>query len=90
MLQFPRKEYAMNTLHVRSVPDDLYKRIQWMASVKNRSLSAQVITLLTQAVEAEERRMKQAKALSSIQRRRFKAPKNAPSSLELIREDRGR
>lgn len=80
----------MNTLHVRSVPDDLYKRIQLMASVKNRSLSAQVITLLSQAIDAEERRMKQAKVLDSIQRRRFKAPKNAPASLELLREDRGR
>lgn len=80
----------MNTLHVRSVPDDLYKRIQLLASTKNRSLSAQVITLLSQAVEAEERRMKQAKALISIQRRRFRPPKNAPSSLNLLREDRGR
>lgn len=80
----------MNTLHVRSVPDDLYKRIQLMASTKNRSLSAQVITLLAQAVDAEERRMKQAKVLDSIQRRRFKAPKKAPASLELLREDRGR
>ena len=90
MLKLFRKEIPMNILHVRSVPDDLYKRIQAMASIKNRSLSAQVITLLSQAVEAEERRMKQAKVLSSIQRRRFKAPKNAPSSLDLLREDRGR
>jgi hypothetical protein len=36
----------MNTLHVRSVPDSLYKRIRSLANVKNRSLSAQVITLL--------------------------------------------
>lgn len=80
----------MNTLHVRSVPDNLYKRIRNLASFKNRSLSAQVITLLTQAVEAEERRVEQAKVLNSIQRRRFKAPRNAPDSLELLREDRGR
>jgi plasmid stability protein len=80
----------MNTLHVRSVPDDLYQRIQFMANAKNRSLSAQVITLLSQAIELEERRMKQAKVLNSIQRRRFKAPKNAPSSLDLLREDRKR
>jgi plasmid stability protein len=80
----------MNTLHVRSVPDNLYKRIRNLANVKNRSLSAQVITLLTQAVDAEERRVEQAKILNSIQRRRFKVPKNAPTSLELLREDRGR
>ncbi len=80
----------MNTLHVRSVPDELYERLQKLAQAKNRSLSAQVITMLVQAVEDEERRKKQAKILTSIQRRRFKAPKNAPSSLELLREDRGR
>ncbi len=80
----------MNTLHVRSVPDDLYERLQQLAHSRNRSLSAQVITMLAQAIEDEERRKKQAKTLTSIQRRRFKAPKNAPSSLELLREDRGR
>jgi len=80
----------VNTLHIQNVPDDLYQRIQVMASAKNRSLSAQVITLLSQAIELEERRMKQAKVLNSIQRRRFKAPKNAPSSLDLLREDRKR
>jgi plasmid stability protein len=80
----------MNTLHVRSVPDDLYERIQLLASAKNRSLSAQVITLLAQAVEEEERRVKQTKVLESIHRRRFKAPRGAPDSLDLLREDRGR
>ena len=84
------EKQAMNTLHVRSVPDDLYKRIQLMANAKNRSLSAQVITLLSQAIDIEERRMKQSKILTSIQRRRFKAPRNAPSSLDLLREDRKR
>jgi plasmid stability protein len=72
------------------MPDDLYQRIQLMANAKNRSLSAQVITLLSQAIELEERRMKQAKVLNSIQRRRFKVPKNTPSSLDLLREDRER
>jgi len=80
----------MNTLHVRSVPDALYKRLQQLASSRNRSLSAQVITILAEAVEIEERRKGQAKILASIQRRRFKAPKNAPSTLELLREDRTR
>jgi plasmid stability protein len=80
----------MNTLHVRSVPDNLYNRLQQLAQSRNRSLSAQVITMLEQALEIEERRKKQAKVLASIQRRRFKAPRNAPSSLELLKEDRAR
>ena len=80
----------MNTLHVRSVPDDLYERLQKLAHSKNRSLSAQVITMLIQSVEDEERRKKQAKTLNSIRRRRFTPPKNAPASLDLLREDRTR
>lgn len=80
----------MRTLHIHNLPDDLYQRIQLMAIAKNCSLSAEVINLLSQAVELVERRMKQAKVLTSIQRRRFKPPENAPSSLGLVREDRAR
>ena len=80
----------MNTLHVRSVPDELYNHLQELAKAQNRSLSAQVITMLAQAVEEQERRKKQTKILASIQRRRFKAPRNTPSSLDLLREDRTR
>lgn len=80
----------MHTLHIHNLPDDLYQRIQLTANAKKRSLNVQVITLLSQALELEERRMKQAKVLSSIQRRRFKAPENVPSSLDLLREDRER
>ena len=80
----------MNTLHVRSVPDDLYRRLQRLANARNRSLSAQVIMMLSQAVAEEERRKRQTKTLASIQRRRFKAPKGAPAALDLLREDRRR
>ena len=57
----------MPTLHVRSVPEDLYQQIQRLAEARSRS-----------------------KTLASIRRRRFSAPKKAPSSLELLREDRKR
>ena len=80
----------MPTLHVRSVPEELYEEIQKLAESRNRSLSAQVVTMLTQALEDEKSRQTQAKALASIDRRRFTAPKRAPSSLELLREDRRR
>ena len=80
----------MPTLHVRSIPEDLYLEIQRLAETKNRSLSAQVINMLTQALEEERRRKLQSKALNSIRRRRFIAPKKAPSSLDLLHEDRNR
>lgn len=80
----------MNTLHVRSVPDDLYQRLQKMAQSRNRSLSAQVVMLLSEAMDAEERQRKQTTTLNSIRRRRFTPPAGTPSSNELLREDRQR
>lgn len=80
----------MPTLHVRSVPEDLYAQIQRLAETKSRSLSAQVVTMLNYALEDEKRRKAQVKALTSIRRRRFSAPKKAPSSLSLLHEDRNR
>jgi predicted transcriptional regulator len=80
----------MNTLHVRSVPDDLYQRLQQLAQARNRSLSAQVITMLAQAIEDEERRQKQEKVLASIRRRRFTPAEKSLNSLKMLREDRDR
>ena len=80
----------MPTLHVRSVPDDLYTRVQKLAQKSSRSLSAQVVTMLYEALEDEERRREQGMALGAIRRRRFTPPANAPVSGELLREDRQR
>ncbi len=80
----------MSTLHVRSVPEDLYTRVQELARLSNRSLSAQVVTLLYQALEEEDRRLLQGQALNSIRRRRYTPPKGAPDSAHLLREDRQR
>ena len=80
----------MATLHVRSVPDELYVRLQKQAVVRQRSLSAQVISLLEQALTNEERQQQQARLLAGIRRRRFVPPAGSPDSVVLLREDRGR
>ncbi|MBI3242898.1 MAG: hypothetical protein HYZ49_11450 [Chloroflexi bacterium] len=80
----------MPTLHVRAVPDDLYARLQGLAQAKQRSLSAEVVTLLYKALQAEDMRQQQALTLAKIRRRRFRPPKGAPNSLTLLREDRRR
>ena len=80
----------MATLHVRSVPEDLYERIQRLAQSRSRSLSAEVITLLYQALEDEENRKHQGKLLADIRRRRFTLSAGAADSIELLREDRQR
>jgi antitoxin FitA len=80
----------MNTLHVRSIPDDLYQRLQNLAKQRNRSLSAQVVEMLAQALEEEEIQLKQTAILNSIRRRRFTPPEKSPNSLDLLHEDRNR
>ncbi len=80
----------MSTIHVRSVPEELYERIQKLAASKNHSLSAEVILLLDRAVEAEESRKQQAQLLSNIRRRRFSPPAGTTDSLKLLHEDRSR
>ncbi len=80
----------MPTLHVRSVPEDLYTRLQRMAQTKSRSMSAQVVTLLYKALEQEEARKQQRKLLTHIRRRRFTPPRGTPDVVELLREDRRR
>ena len=80
----------MATLHVRSVPEDLYERLQRLARTQNRSLSAQVVTLLYRALQEEESRKRQGKLLAEILRRRFALPPSARDSVELLREDRRR
>lgn len=82
----------MPTLHVRDVPEEMYERIRRLALARNRSLGAEVVTLLDKALAQEEIRQSQAKLLTGIRRRRQKKPPNpkVPDSLVLLREDRAR
>jgi len=86
------KGASMATLHVDNVSKELYLQIQRLATTQGRSLNAQVVVLLTQALqqEKEKDRKLQTKTLASIRQRRFTAPKNSPSSLALLNEDRNR
>ena len=80
----------MPILHVRNVPEDLYERIQRRAQTQHRSISAEVLSLLRDALEASER--PQGRILADIRRRRFYRPADAgaPESVKLLREDRER
>jgi plasmid stability protein len=87
------QEAHMATLQVRNVPDDLYRRLQELASEERRSLGAEVIVLLESAVRAgQAAREPVADILARLKARRnaIKLPRNWPGSLELLREDRAR
>jgi plasmid stability protein len=80
----------MSILHVRNVPEQLYRQLKERAEAQRRSLSAEVITLLEWAMEESERRP--ALTLEAIRRRRAFNPAEAgaPDSTTLLREDRAR
>jgi len=80
----------MSILHVRNVPDDLYKRLRRRAEAQRRSLSAEVIILLTWAMEEVQR--SPGATLEGIHNRRFFRLEElgAPSSTSILREDRER
>ncbi len=80
----------MPILHVRNVSEELYDSIKQRAAAQNRSITAQVITMLERAVEQPSR--SQSEILEGIQRRRFFRPATtgAPDSTALLREDRSR
>ncbi|MFO7696058.1 MAG: Arc family DNA-binding protein [Anaerolineae bacterium] len=79
----------MSTLHVRNVPEALYERLRQRAAEQRRSLSAEVVILLSQALSQEQ---SASATLEEIRRGRAYSPSavGAPDSTRLLREDRER
>lgn len=82
----------MATLHVRNMPDDLYEKISGLAADQQRSIGAEVVILLSEAVASYAMQEERAQALARLARRRRMLGKRfrATDSVELIREDRDR
>lgn len=82
----------MAILHVRNVPDDLYRRIQELARSEKRSLTGEVIDLLDSAIREREVRYEAGEVVGRISARREETslPADWVDAVELIREDRER
>jgi plasmid stability protein len=83
----------MATLLVRDLPDDLLERFKRLAKQHHRSVPAEAVALIEQAVREEERREERQAALARLAERRAHIPLAAPGtpdSLTLLREDRDR
>jgi len=80
----------MSILHVRNVPEPLYEGIRRLAQASSRSLSAEVIELLDQAVADTRRRQGMKELLADMKRHRIRPPAGAPTAEQLVREDRKR
>lgn len=78
----------MAVLHVRDIPDTLYRRLQKIAKGHGRSLSAEVIALFAAAVREEDLRRRQAELLQSIRDNRWAPPPGTPAAAEMLRAAR--
>lgn len=76
------------TLHVRGVPEDVYRSLAARARERNSSITAETIRLLRRALAIE--RPGQAALIEAIREERTPLPSGAPTSADLIREDRER
>jgi len=83
----------MATLYVENVPDDLYEGLRKRAKQNQKSIAAEVMTLLKLHVPTEEVLRKRRKAIKQLARIRNTPPLSPgpfPSAEETIREDRER
>lgn len=82
----------MPTLYVRDFPEDLHSKVKRLAEKGRRSVSAEVIVLIDEAVRRETVHEERVETLKRIadRRRGCTTQSGAPDSLTLLREDRDR
>jgi plasmid stability protein len=81
------------TLYVENVPEDLYEALRQRAKAENKSIAAEVISLLRTNIPTEaeiQRRMKLIDKMRRLQSRKSPRPGPFPSAVEMLREDRER
>jgi plasmid stability protein len=78
----------MAVLHVRGVPDDLYRALARRARERDTSITAEAIRLLRRALAIE--RPGQAKLIDAIRAEREPIRTGSRSASDLLREDRSR
>ena len=81
----------MPLLQVRSCPDDVFDRIGQLARAEHRSIPAQTIVLLKQALNlAEPNRARRQQVLAVADQLRTTIPANIPDPAIFVRADRDR
>lgn len=82
----------MANLSLRDVPDELYQKIKEIADCERRSINQQILVLLEQSVQQQQKGPK-AEVLERIDRRRKAIAARVgimPDSTEQIAEERNR
>lgn len=81
----------MPELHVRNLSPELHERLREQAIADGRSMSAQAVALLQQALQpVGDQPARQRAAIERLQeiRRRSWLPEDGPPAEQLVREDR--
>ena len=80
----------MPNLLIRDMPEEVYERLKQRANADRRSMPAEAIHLLAEAITQDDIRLKHRQAMASIiERAREKHPTGV-DSLQMLREDRRR
>ena len=77
----------MATLHLRNVPTNIYERLRRRAKQNGRSMNAEAVALLEDAVEREDRTGSITAELRRLANT-INLPPDAPRAEEIIRQDR--
>ena len=72
------------TLHVRNVPDDVYERLRARAQLFGRSINAETIEVLRDALHVPRPRRRS--IVADLNRLRVELPPGAPTPEQVIRD----
>jgi len=77
----------MAVLHVRNIPENVYKRAQAIAAARGVTLSAHILDLLEADIAAHEARKRLRRIMAELRKRPYLAPApGLPSTSEIIFE----
>ena len=81
----------MPLLQVRECPEDIYKKISYVAKNENRTIAQQVVVLLEKGLEQQESNIGRRKRLMDrLEKRHIASEIKKIDPVSLIREDRNR
>jgi plasmid stability protein len=83
----------MATLYVENIPDDVYEALRAQARKNRKSIAAEVLSLLQEAVPTDAELKRRERFLKQVERLRASKPPSPgpfPSTEQMLREDRQR
>lgn len=81
----------MPLLQVRECPEDIYRKISYVAKNENRTIAQQVVVLLEKGLEQQESNIERRKRLMDrLEKRHIASEIKKIDPVSLIREDRNR